>query len=93
MKEPSIIRDHGMSVEKKYWHDQVGSNYRMTNLQAALGSQQIIRLDEIIRIRKDIFDAYNYDFDKYNCKSIIHHNMKEILHLGYIQFSLLIMWM
>ena len=71
-----IIRDHGMSVEKKYWHDQVGSNYRMTNLQAALGSQQIIRLDEIIRIRKDIFDAYNYDFDKYNCKSIIHHNMK-----------------
>ena len=30
-----IIRDHGMSVEKKYRHDQVGSNYRMTNLQAA----------------------------------------------------------
>ena len=34
------LRDHGMNL-KKYWHDYVGFNYRMTNLQAALGLAQM----------------------------------------------------
>ena len=25
------LRDHGMSFEKRYWHDVVGFNYRITN--------------------------------------------------------------
>ena len=28
------LRDHGMRVTKKYWHDEVGYNFRMTNIQA-----------------------------------------------------------
>ena len=27
-----LLRDHGMSPKKKYWHDIVGFNFRMTNL-------------------------------------------------------------
>ena len=32
-----ILRDHGMSRKKKYYHEVIGFNYRMTNLQAAIG--------------------------------------------------------
>ena len=28
--------DHGMSPSRRYWHDHVGNNFRMTNVQAAL---------------------------------------------------------
>src|SRR5262245_54885205 len=31
-----MLRDHGMSTKKRYWHPYIGFNYRMTNLQAAL---------------------------------------------------------
>jgi len=45
------LRDHGMSKEKKYWHDMVGYNYRMTNIQAAIGCAQLERIDEILSWR------------------------------------------
>ena len=31
-----MMRDHGMSLKKKYDHRMLGFNYRMTNLQAAV---------------------------------------------------------
>ena len=43
-----VLRDHGMKPGKRYWHDEVGYNYRMTNLQAAIGCAQLERIDEII---------------------------------------------
>ena len=39
-----ILRDHGMDPNKKYWHDRLGFNYRMTNLQAAIGVAQVKKL-------------------------------------------------
>ena len=38
------LRNHGMRPDRAYWHEQVGYNYRMTNLQAALGVAQLDRL-------------------------------------------------
>ncbi|KKM16310.1 hypothetical protein LCGC14_1687160, partial [marine sediment metagenome] len=38
------LRDHGMNKEKRYWHDIIGYNYRMTNLQAAVGVAQLAKL-------------------------------------------------
>jgi perosamine synthetase len=35
------MRDHGMSPAKRYWHEEVGYNYRLTNLQAAIGCAQL----------------------------------------------------
>src|SRR5262249_5088714 len=43
-----VLRDHGMSRDKRYWHDVVGFNYRMTNLQAAIGVAQFERIDHFI---------------------------------------------
>ena len=36
-----ILINHGMSPKKKYYHDYVGHNFRMTNMQAAIGVGQI----------------------------------------------------
>ena len=52
------LRDHAMSKEKRYWHTELGFNYRMTNLQAALGVAQFERLDEILAKRKETFKWY-----------------------------------
>ncbi|EIM64656.1 aminotransferase class I/II-fold pyridoxal phosphate-dependent enzyme [Desulfobacter postgatei] len=43
-----ILRDHGMDPQKRYHHSVLGYNYRMTNIQAALGVGQMERIDQII---------------------------------------------
>ena len=35
-EKAKILRDHGMSKTKKYYHVEVGFNLRMTNIQAAI---------------------------------------------------------
>ncbi len=51
-KQLRIYRDHGMSRERRYHHVVSGFNYRMTNMQAAIGLAQLERLDEIARKRE-----------------------------------------
>ena len=53
-----ILRDHGMRPGKRYWHDDVGFNYRMTNLQAAVGVAQMERVDKFLRRRHEIGERY-----------------------------------
>lgn len=53
-----VLRDHGMSQTRKYWHDEIGYNYRMTNLQAAIGVAQLERIDGIILARQRVEDLY-----------------------------------
>ncbi len=53
-----LYRDHGMSRKEKYRHDVVGYNYRMTNLQAAIGVAQVERIDEILARREEIEENY-----------------------------------
>jgi perosamine synthetase len=60
-----VLRDHGMSKTKRYWHDFIGFNYRMTNLQASIGVAQLQRIDEIIANRHDIDKQYRNGL-KYN---------------------------
>jgi len=57
-EKAKYLRDHAMSKEKRYWHMEIGYNYRMTNIQAALGLAQLERIDEIIQKKKEIFNWY-----------------------------------
>lgn len=54
-----ILRDHGMNTHKRYWHDVIGFNYRMTNLQAAIGVAQLQRLDQFIEKKREIASYYH----------------------------------
>lgn len=53
-----ILRDHGMSKERKYYHEVIGFNYRMTNLQAAIGAAQVERIDDILNWREALEKQY-----------------------------------
>ena len=53
-----LLRDHGMSPKKKYWHDVVGFNFRMTNLQAAIGCAQLEKIDDILKRNSIIESRY-----------------------------------
>lgn len=52
------LRDHAMSPDKRYWHDAIGYNFRITNLQAALGLAQLERVSDIIEKKRSIFNWY-----------------------------------
>lgn len=53
-----ILRDHGMNKKRKYYHDVVGFNYRMTNLQAAIGTAQTERIEEILQWHTELEEKY-----------------------------------
>lgn len=52
------LRDHAMSAEKRYWHNELGYNYRITNVQAAIGCAQLEQLEQFIEARKNVFNGY-----------------------------------
>jgi dTDP-4-amino-4,6-dideoxygalactose transaminase len=45
-----------------YEHTEIGYNYRLSNLLAALGRAQLSRLDQILRRRREIREAYRQLF-------------------------------
>lgn len=56
-----LLRDHAMSDRKRYWHTEIGFNYRMTNLQAALGVAQMARIHQFLDKRRQVMVWYrNY---------------------------------
>ena len=64
------IKDHGKNYKSVFFkkhkqgfrwlHDEIGSNYRMTEIQSALGRIQLKRLDQQIKKRNKIVSLY-YD--------------------------------
>ena len=53
-----ILRDHGMSPEKRYWHEEIGYNFRMTNINAAIGVAQMENIDEYLKRRNYLSNIY-----------------------------------
>ncbi|MCB0149820.1 MAG: DegT/DnrJ/EryC1/StrS family aminotransferase [Caldilinea sp.] len=53
------LRDHAFSHERHFWHKFVGFNYRMTNLQAAVGLAQVEQLDGFVAARRRNAAEYN----------------------------------
>lgn len=51
-------RGQGQSFEKRYWHDILGFNYRMTNIAAAIGLAQMERVDSILEQKRAISLKY-----------------------------------
>ena len=71
----SRLRTHGIATEKKlmqkrpeneiwnYQQIELGFNYRMNDIQAALGINQMKRLDNYIKIRHEIAKIYDTELD------------------------------
>lgn len=58
LKKAKHLTTQAKSDELYYTHDEIGYNYRMTNVQAALGLAQLEQLEDFIKIKKDNYKLY-----------------------------------
>lgn len=52
------LKNHGADPQRRYWHPVVGYNYRMTNLQAAVGLAQMKGIEAVLARKRKIADLY-----------------------------------
>lgn len=58
LKRARHLTTQAKSDELYYTHDEVGYNYRMTNVQAALGLAQLEQLEDFISIKRENYKSY-----------------------------------
>ncbi|MHB8530308.1 MAG: DegT/DnrJ/EryC1/StrS family aminotransferase [Caulobacteraceae bacterium] len=51
-------KGQGQSLNRRYWHETLGFNYRMTNIAAAIGCAQMERLPQILERKREISEIY-----------------------------------
>jgi len=54
-----LLKDHGMSKKIRYYHPVKGFNFRMTNIQSAIGVAQLERIDQFINLKREHAAKYN----------------------------------
>lgn len=58
----ALYRSHGVK-SRRYWHDVAGLNFRLTNMQAALGCAQLEVVQAIIAHRQRLYEDYRARLD------------------------------
>lgn len=53
-----MLRDHGMSRDERYFHPVLGYNYRLTNVQAAIGVAQMEKIESILERKRALVHVY-----------------------------------
>ena len=52
------LRNLGFGAKRRFLHEQLGHNFRLTNLQAAVGLAQVERIDEVVARKREIGQRY-----------------------------------
>ena len=53
-----FLKNHGMSTTRRYYHPELGFNFRMTNLQAAIGLAQLAAAPDLVARKRRIHARY-----------------------------------
>lgn len=53
------LKSHAMDKKRKYYHGEIGYNYRLTNLQAAVGLAQLENITTVIAAKRKNARMYN----------------------------------
>lgn len=88
LKKAKHLTTQAKSNELYYTHDIIGYNYRMTNLQAALGLAQLEQLEDFILIKKDNYEYYRNEVN--NIKGLKILEFKENIRPNYWFYSLFV---
>lgn len=59
LKKAKHLTTQAKSDELYYTHDEIGFNYRLTNLQAALGLAQLEKIEEFIQTKEENYKLYS----------------------------------
>lgn len=70
-KKMRLLKGQGMNPNKRYWHIVVGYNYRMTNIEAAIGVGQMEKIDWHLNRRQEIAKKYDELLSKHQDKLIL----------------------
>ena len=57
-----LYRSHGVAA-RRYWHEVAGHNFRLTNMQAAIGCAQLAHIEAICAERQRVYAAYRAALD------------------------------
>lgn len=72
------LKNQGLAKPGDYWHDVIGYNYRMTNIEAAIGLAQMERADEILAAKRELATWYHAELRKLNLEC--HEGNADVLH-------------
>lgn len=72
------FKGQGLAKHREYWHDVIGYNYRMTNIQAAIGLAQLEKVNEFINRKQEIAEKYKKAFA--NGPVEFHQSHSDVFH-------------
>lgn len=87
-KKLNFLKDHCMDSNKRYWHPEVGFNYRITNIQAAIGLGQLEQIDYFLQRKRE--NAKLYSSLLQNCTKIVLPVEKDYARHSYWMYSILL---
>ena len=70
LKKIKQIKDYGRSKTEQYVHNVVGTNFRTTDLQSAIGIQQLKKIEKHIEQRNKIASEYKKNIKKFQFQKI-----------------------
>ena len=89
-----LFRSHGiLRNKKKYWQYNIlkhGFNYRLSDINCALGLSQLKKINFFLKKRKKIYEKYLTEFKNFNSKLIVpkySKNIKPSYHLFLINMA------
>lgn len=86
LKHAKHLTTQAKSDEQNFLHDEVGYNYRMTNLQAALGLAQLEQLEGFIQIKEKNYSLYKNKFENSDYQLL---KVKDNIRCNYWFYALL----
>lgn len=84
-----LLKGQGMDPNRRYWHPIVGYNYRMTNIQAAIGLAQLEKIDWHLEQRRRIASEYQTALKKLNLPLSFQEERSDCQH-SYWMFTALL---
>ncbi|MFZ1985990.1 MAG: DegT/DnrJ/EryC1/StrS family aminotransferase [Desulfatitalea sp.] len=63
-REARYLTTQAKDDEVRYLHHEIGYNFRLTNIQAAIGVAQLERLPEFLKIKRNNFISYKEKIDR-----------------------------
>lgn len=59
----AYLKSQAVSTTHEYWHDEMGFNFRMTNICAAIGVAQLEQADSVIKAKRRLANWYREELE------------------------------